>query len=356
MPDKPQKFFFSLFLLALAACGGPAEPERLPKLREEPADLGTVVDHHMHLRSHAFAEFLAAAMPRLPEAFREEPNPDQPTILADDLIRELDAADIRFGAVFSAAYVYEMPEIQPIVRPDERYEMVRVENDFTAAEVARYPDRLVALCGLNPLMPYASEEATRCKHDLGMVGVKMHFFNSGVDLRNPDHLTRLRELFIDLEDLNMPVAVHLHTRHPAFGGEDVTNFIRDVIAVTPQLDLYLLHMAAWGGPGPDKEGVIDAWTRAVTVGELAARENIYFELSASYSRRDKNELLADMISELGASRVVFGADWDAAIRPVYGAINFYTHVPIDESAALDVLDNVAPLVDKVAIAKPVEPE
>jgi predicted TIM-barrel fold metal-dependent hydrolase len=51
---------------------------------------------------------------------------------------------------------------------------VRAENDWVAQEVARYPDRLVAFCGVSPLEDYALEEIDRCSTMQNLTGLKLH--------------------------------------------------------------------------------------------------------------------------------------------------------------------------------------
>lgn len=65
---------------------------------------------------------------------------------ADRLIAELDAAKIKRGLVLSVAYWFGDPE----VKVEDEYAKVRAENDWTAQQVASYPDRLVGFCSFNP--------------------------------------------------------------------------------------------------------------------------------------------------------------------------------------------------------------
>ena len=75
------------------------------------------------------------------------------------LIALLDEAGIRQAAVLSLAYMYGNPNRPPVER---EYDAVKAENDWTSAQVAKFPDRLVAFCSVNPLRPYALEEMARC--------------------------------------------------------------------------------------------------------------------------------------------------------------------------------------------------
>lgn len=73
---------------------------------------------------------------------------------------------------------------------------MRAENDWTAAQVAAHPDRLVGFCGVNPLKPYAMEEIERCAKDHYLrTGLKLHFGNSDVQLDVPEQVAQLKRVF-----------------------------------------------------------------------------------------------------------------------------------------------------------------
>src|SRR5258708_28762811 len=105
-------------------------------------------------------------------------------VTADRLIAQLDAAGIQRAAVLSLAYAHGSPSL----RGDDEYAQVRAENDWTQQQVAQYPNRLRALCSVNPLREYAIAELERCAKNPNLRhGLKLHFANSQVDLRNPEH-------------------------------------------------------------------------------------------------------------------------------------------------------------------------
>ena len=99
-----------------------------------PALAQPVVDHHQHLFSPALAKVINA-----------------PPISAADLMKHLDEAGIARAVVLSTAYSFS----NPARKVDNDYEFVRADNDWTAAQVSQYPDRLIGFCGLNPLKDYA---------------------------------------------------------------------------------------------------------------------------------------------------------------------------------------------------------
>jgi predicted TIM-barrel fold metal-dependent hydrolase len=105
----------------------------------------------------------------------------------------MDEAGIRHAVVLSLAYQFGNPN-RPGVK--DEYTQVKRENEWTAAQVKEYPDRLVAFCGVDPLRECAMAEIDRCSHDPYLrTGLKLHFGNSDVDLDNPKHVRKLRDVF-----------------------------------------------------------------------------------------------------------------------------------------------------------------
>ena len=137
-----------------------------------------IIDYHQHLYS--------------PETgARSSPGPNG--IDADYLVAQLDAAGINRAVVLSVAYSFSNPNKPPV--PNE-YAHVMAENNWTSAQVAKYPHRLLGFCSVNPLRPYALEEVARCAIDPNLrTGLKLHFGNSDVNLDNPGHLARVRRVF-----------------------------------------------------------------------------------------------------------------------------------------------------------------
>jgi predicted TIM-barrel fold metal-dependent hydrolase len=119
-----------------------------------------LVDHHQHISSPANSE-ASGATPgsRLPSS-------------AQALVAFLDSAGIRRGVVLSVAYQWGGYSRTT----ENEYEKVKAENDWTARQVALYPDRLVAFCGVNPLRAYALEEVARCASDPRLrTGLELQF-------------------------------------------------------------------------------------------------------------------------------------------------------------------------------------
>src|SRR5882757_3285834 len=163
------------------------------------------IDYHQHLLSPS-----AAALGSLPNTFT-----------ARDLIALLDAAGVQRALVLSLAYQYGNPN-RPAVR--DEYAKVRAENDWTAQQVAQYPGRLRAFCGVDPLKDYALKEIARCTKDPYLhFGLKLHFGNSDVDLDQPQEVAQVRAIFKAADEHGMAITVHMHssvTRKRPYGARE----------------------------------------------------------------------------------------------------------------------------------------
>ena len=158
-------------------------------MQDEPVP---AVDHHQHLYNPALGALTLG-----------EP------VTSDDLIKLLDQAGIRRAALFSIAYRFGNPN-QPAIANE--YDKVQAENDRFSREVARYPDRLRGFCASNPLKDYALAEIARCAKDAQMrFGLKLHFGNSDVQLDDPRHVARLREVFRAANDARMAIVMHVRS-------------------------------------------------------------------------------------------------------------------------------------------------
>src|SRR5580765_5824315 len=87
-----------------------------------------VVDYHQHLFSPAAAALVLG-------------KPDSTGISARDLVALLDDAGVQRAVVLSMGYTWGKASRAPV---ENEHEHVKAENDWTAQQVAQYPDRLRA--------------------------------------------------------------------------------------------------------------------------------------------------------------------------------------------------------------------
>jgi predicted TIM-barrel fold metal-dependent hydrolase len=239
---------------------------------------GAAIDVHMHLASQALADlYIGGGVPA-------------PT--ADGLIALLDEANVRKGVVLAAGY-FGLPDDSNMAP----------ENDYVAAEVAKYPDRLIGFCGINPLYASAVSEIDRCLDLPGMVGVKLHLPGSGVDMTNEDHVAALSAVFDKAQERNAPLVIHVGDQA---GLPLVTNGLANlgsIIEAHPEVRVLHAHCAG----NMDDEN-IELWIRA------GLADTAFVEGSACLKfYRDaplaKRELMVWRFRKWGIERVLFGTDY-----------------------------------------------
>lgn len=339
----------SLIVAASVAAGGLRSVTPSGQARDGPPT--PPADHHMHVRSPAAVEAFRQAQ----DALEQVVIPEERLVPLDgsDAVAALDSAGIEKGVLLSVAYLFATPELQL----QDEYGKVRAENDFVAAQVRRRPDRLVGFFSVDPLADYAVREIERCAAIEGLTGLKLHFGNSDVDLRDPEHVDRLRAVFARADELGLPIVVHLRTRSAEFGARDAEVFLERVLAAAPDVPVQVAHLA---GPG----GYDDAQRQALSVLISAMEdrpdltEHLFFDLAAvpqppalaegdtSLLRRveEMNAVVADALLEVGLDRVVYGTDWDAVPLPFY-LDQIREALPMTEAEIRDLLDDPAPYLE-----------
>jgi uncharacterized protein len=259
-----------------------------------------LVDHHQHLLSPALTEVWA------------QPEP----VGAELLIRRLDEAGIQAAVVLSLAYAWGSPALSP--KPDDEYRAVRTENDWTAEQVALYPDRLTAFCSVNPLRDYALAEINRCATEPRLRhGLKMQFGNSRVNLRVAEHVAQLRRVFAAANERQMPIVVHVWTGDDEvanpFDGRDARTFIDEVLPMAPDITVQIAHL---GGSGPR----LDRGTEeAMLVLAEAAMKNVYFDIATNVHPQSPTawvEFMTARMRQIGMSRLLYGSDLAIGDNPL----------------------------------------
>jgi predicted TIM-barrel fold metal-dependent hydrolase len=194
--------------------------------------------------------------------------------------------------------------------------LLHAENDWTAAQVGRYPDRLVAFCSVNPLKDYAIAEIARCAATPALrTGLKLHFANSGVDLRNSGHVQQVRRVFRAADGHRVAIVAHVWTGDnrvgKPFGKTQAETFVNKVMPEAPGLTVQIAHL---GGSGPRLDpgtmaGMI-VLSEAVAASDPRMR-NVYFDMTtnvAARSSRDDAAFMADRVRQIGVRRILYGSD------------------------------------------------
>ncbi len=285
------------------------------------------VDYHQHLVSPAFAPIA-----KLPAR-------DGGTLLA-----ALDSAGIEKAVVLSVGYSFA-DERKKIPDPDR---LTREENDWTSGQVAAAGGRLIGFCSANPLRPAALAELERCLALPGMRGIKLHFGNAGVTLRDSTHLRRIQEVFGLAQRLRRPVLVHMRARGGAnYGADDARIFLSRVAPVAPDVDVVVAHLG-YSGPGyPDADSVMAVFGEAAERNDPHMR-NVYFDVATDVTAETtpaNAALVARRIRQVGPRRVLYGSD----LSPPGGSIRsgweiFRDRVPLTADELRTIALNEVPSV------------
>jgi predicted TIM-barrel fold metal-dependent hydrolase len=303
-----------------------------------------VADHHQHVFSPGIVALLAtgAAGPQ--------------AITARDVVALLDAAGIRHGVLLSVAYLYGSPARSV----EDEYAKVRAENDWTAAEAARHPDRLRAFCSFNPLKEYALVELARCAGNSQLRhGIKLHFGNSDVQLDVPAHIEQLRRVFRAANGHRMAIVVHLRasiSRQRPYGAAQARLFLEQLLPLAPDIVVQIAHLAG-SGPGyddPPSDRAMAVLADAVERRDPRTRQ-LWFDVAtvADLDISPANAaLLARRIRQVGVERILYGSDAAAGdtLRP-RAAWAAFRRLPLTEDEIARIAGNVAPYFDDTGISR-----
>lgn len=269
------------------------------------------------------------------------PGPEvRETVDAAQLIAKLDDAGIKKAAVLSTAYWWGSP-LQPAV-PNE-LEIVRQQNDWTVAEVAKYPERLYAFVSFNPLKDYAVEELQRLAKHPNVRGIKLHFGNSRVDVLSAEHIEKVRRVFKAANDNNLAIIAHLWTGgDKQYGRPHAEAFLAQLLPAVPDVPVQIAHFAG-GGPGYTDEA-LEVYAEAIQKNDPRTK-NLYFDIATVADQQNEATLkkFAERIRQVGVKRVLFGTDLGPPHARASWA-NFRVSVPLTDEEFAVIAGNVAPFL------------
>ncbi len=296
------------------AASAPAAPAAMP-----------VADHHQVVYSPAAAAFMSASAALQP-------------VSAQDLIPQLDAAGIERAALLSVAYVYG----QPAGQAGEEYARVRAENDWTARQAGEYPERLVALCSVDPLKDYALAELARCAASPGFGrGIKLQPGGGGVQPDDQQQVERLRRVFRSANARGMAIVLQLRETGAPAARLLIEQLLPHAPDVPVQVALQLPALGA-GEAAPQLAAL-------AVLGDAAARRDprmrhVWLDVTAfarpGLSPADARRLVR-RLRQVGMERVLYGSDAaigaDARPRDAWAA---FRSLPLTEAETARVANNV----------------
>lgn len=276
---------------------------------------------------------IAAEAPSFPGRKVEEP------VSAETLVAQLDAAGIRRAVILSDAYWFDAP-VRGVI-PGDSYPRVRAENDWTAAEVAKFPGRLIALCSFNPLAAHALDELERCAATGRFKGLKLHFNTADIDLLNPAHVAKVRAVAAASNRHGLAMTIHVRGDLKVYGAEHARSFLDNVVAAAPDVPVVIAHF--WGGEGYSAEA-LQVYADAAAAGDRRTR-NLYFDMAelprVIGSDAEALASAAAQMRRIGLDRVLFGSDGPAT-APGEAWKQFREAAPLTEAEFATIAGNVLP--------------
>lgn len=290
-----------------------------------PALAQPVVDHHQHLFSAALAKVISA-----------------PPISAADLIKHLDEAGIARAVVLSTAYSFS----NPARKVQNDYDFVRADNDWTAAQVSQYPDRLIGFCGLNPLKDYALTELARCAKNPGLSrGLKLHFGNSFVEYHRPEQFEKVKQIFKAANGYGMAIVVHMRANtSQKMGRDEALIFLNELLPAAPDVTVQIAHMGGSGGVDPEIfGGGLDVFVEAIDKRDPRMK-NVWFDVTvvAQAASAGRFPLVAERIRQIGVERILYGSDAPTPNNIPSLAWAAFRKLPLTDEEFRVIEKNVAP--------------
>ena len=257
---------------------------------------------------------------------------------AERLVALLDAAGIERAVVLSVAYWYQSPRFTV----DDPLRRAREENAWTAAQAARYPDRLIAFCSLNPISDAALELLRECAEDGRFKGLKLHFANANIDLTNAEHLKRVRAVFAAANAAKLAIVVHARGGD-AYDARHARVFIEELLTAAPDITVQMAHL--WGGArfAPEALGV---YADAIEAKHPATRRFVFDASDAAFGIASPEDarLMAQRMRQVGLDRIYYGSDgaFDGHPDPKASWEAFRKNIPLTDAEFARIAANVAP--------------
>jgi predicted TIM-barrel fold metal-dependent hydrolase len=242
---------------------------------------------------------------------------------AKGVIELLDAASIQKGTLLSLAYMFGKPGRQV----DNEIGQVRRENDWTIAEAAR-----CAAAGVT------------------VRGIKLHFGNSDIQLDDPSHVARLREVFAAANAAKMAIVVHMRasiSKNRPYGARQARIFLEQLLPAAPDVPVQVAHLAGTG-PGyedPPSREAMAVLAEAAAKGDPRTR-NMWVDVASIVDAgisAENAQLVVKYIRQVGVKRVLYGTDsaQGDSLRPRASWAAF-RKLPLTEAQFAQIAANVPP--------------
>jgi predicted TIM-barrel fold metal-dependent hydrolase len=244
---------------------------------------------------------------------------------AEDLIAKLDAANIDKAIVLALGY-WTLPDDSNMA----------AENDFAAAEVAKYPDRLIGFCGINPRYDSGLSEIDRCLGLPNMLGIKLQ--GGGFDWEDAKLVSAISAVLKKAGEKDAPVL--LHVSGAPLDAKAFENVMK-TLGANQNTRTVIAHVG----------GLADWETELYLIPQFTAppmlnAQNLYMDLSATLkfyqdAPLPKREMMVWRFRKWGIEKLFFGSDYlkIAPIQTPREALETLTRYPFTQDELDTILGN-----------------
>jgi predicted TIM-barrel fold metal-dependent hydrolase len=255
-------------------------------------------DHHMHLASVDLCRRVGECLP----------SNDPPAVFAFDAVRALDERHVAKGVILSCAYLYGLRSLH--LQPSDVAKWTRIENEFTAGEVAKYPTRLVGFLSVDPLQDSAIDEMRHWHGRRQLVGLKLHFNASDAHVRDAHHRRKIAGVLAEAAAQDLPIVIH--TGRADFNASDAELFIRDVLPSAGHSWVQIAHAGGFPRQDGNNAAVLRTFGDHIVRDDPATR-HVFFDLACvpvPGETRMSVEEIARQVRRIGIRRFLFGSDFN----------------------------------------------
>ena len=265
-------------------------------------------DFHMHLRSQTAFNTEATMCASFGKGACHL-DTAHPVRGGDDAIAAMDEVGAQQGVILSMAYMFGSSYVA-----GEHYDvarMTRAENEYIAQQVGTHPDRLVGFFGVDPLSSNAIDEVRYWARDGRLIGLKMHFANSVVNLDDPAQVKKIAAVVGVAGEKGLPINIHLSTGK-GFGAAETEIFIREILSHAGEAWVQLCHASGFGKADELMFDNLEVFAAHIAAHDPLTR-HVIFDLASvitpTTTAQDAAHLVA-LMRKIGLSRFVVGSDYD----------------------------------------------
>jgi predicted TIM-barrel fold metal-dependent hydrolase len=265
-------------------------------------------DFHMHIRSQMAFDAEAAMCASLgKEACHLDT--EHGALSGADAIAAFSEVGGEKGVLLSLAYMFGSP-----FAADQHYDiarMTRAENEYVAQQVGAHPDKLVGFFAVDPLSANALDEVRYWLRDGRLKGLKMHFANSAINLRDPEQVKKIAAVVSLVGEKGVPMNLHFSTGQ-GFGAIDTETFIRDILPRARESWVQLSHASGFGGTDPLLFDVLPVFADHIARHDPLTR-HVVFDLASVVTPETTPKQATDLVTlmrKIGLTRFQVGSDFN----------------------------------------------